>query len=290
METEDIVVQIQNGHFELLEELWNREHKLIGLWANKFYSQYAWDGVDPSGYEKEDLKQTGYFALVDAVEHFDPSKGKFNAILFWYVKHAFQDAIGAAHRRKPDLLNLCESLNVPIDSDDPDGTTKLDMVADNRNYIEAVEERIYHDELHQALESALDLLPDVQSNVIKDEFYNGKTVTQISQEQGQSISAVCNQRNAGFRKIRTSHARKSLEQFLDDRINYYAGCSVDQFNITHSSATEKNAFRLIELEELYKQRTKERVERILKSRIRETRDLKPRIGVIRPKKQQNTKP
>lgn len=79
MTNEEIVKEIKAGNNikENMSELWNNMVKLIRLIAKEFY-----------GYEEiEDLVQESFFALYDAIEHYDESKGvKFSSYAIYWIK------------------------------------------------------------------------------------------------------------------------------------------------------------------------------------------------------------
>lgn len=79
MTNEQLVNRIQAGVdvADNMLKLWEQNKGLIGKIAGK-YRSYA---------EEEDLKQEGYFALCEAVEHWDAARGgSFSTVLFQYLR------------------------------------------------------------------------------------------------------------------------------------------------------------------------------------------------------------
>lgn len=240
METEELVILIQQGKTELYQELWLRLEKLIQLWARQFFVIYSSDGSAPGGYVVEDFVQTGYFAILNAVDRYEPGKAKFTTFLFWYVRNAFQRAIGRADNLRKEPLDYCSSLDVPI-ADDSE-TTYGDLVADPSDHYSMVDDKVYNEELHEALENALIKLPVKEAAAIRSSYFEGKQLREIGKELHCSKEFARQLRNNGIKRIRKSSSRRALERFVDQTTNFYLGVSIEEFNTTHSSATEKLVF------------------------------------------------
>ena len=74
-----MVAQYQAGNKAILEDLYIKNKGIIGILANKFYT-------DEKITEKADLMQEGFFGLLRAVEKFDNTKGvKFTTYLTKWV-------------------------------------------------------------------------------------------------------------------------------------------------------------------------------------------------------------
>ncbi|NCA78075.1 MAG: hypothetical protein EOM90_17250 [Alphaproteobacteria bacterium] len=74
MSNEELAAAIQNGHTELLSELWDNTYKLLRMLITRQYKSYA-QRLKPAGSELDDFLQEGYFALKDAVKAYKPDNG-----------------------------------------------------------------------------------------------------------------------------------------------------------------------------------------------------------------------
>ena len=113
---------------------------------------------NPRGVEFDDLYQTGYLAMVAAVETYSPERGAFSTWFMFHLKTAFSEATG--YRTKSgrcEPLNTAASLDRPVQPDEPDGGTLGELVPDSRaaDAIENVEESVYHEQLHKAIDGAI---------------------------------------------------------------------------------------------------------------------------------------
>ena len=71
MSNEELVAEIQAGATERRGELWEQIDGLVKQQANKVVSALDRKG-NPCGVEFEDLYQTGYIALTEAVKTYKP--------------------------------------------------------------------------------------------------------------------------------------------------------------------------------------------------------------------------
>ena len=76
----------KNGFQQLWEQCKGFIRKEACRWARAFENRPDIDA--------DDLTQSGYFALLDAVQRFDPARGNFISVLAMTLKLAFTDACG----------------------------------------------------------------------------------------------------------------------------------------------------------------------------------------------------
>lgn len=228
---------IQQGHTELLLELWEQKRRLIAVWAAKYFTIISAGRAAPGGVEVDDLVQCGFIAMVEAAAVHNPELGSFNAILSYYCKKHFRAAIGRSEKQLRDPLNSCASLDVPVGEDEDN--TLLDFIPDSRDPFTGVEDRIYQEQLHKALEAALEMIPTAEAECIRSEYFEGRTQAEIAARMGVSQERARQLRNGGLRHIRTSSAGAKLERWLDEETPYFKKVGVDRFNRTHTSAVEE---------------------------------------------------
>lgn len=204
-----------SGNAFALGQLWEINK---GLLRSMFWKWYPANKAvaDAHGLTVDDFEQEGYFAVQYAAEHYDPAKGSFSVWLWQAMQRQIQHTLTGGHRRNiispdgkahtisADPLNHCTSLDVPLDTEDEGAATMGDLQADPdaAGEMQDVEERIYTEELHSALEEALSKLTEREERVIRGQYYQGKSVRQICQETGLTRGQAANARNAAFVKLR----------------------------------------------------------------------------------------
>lgn len=194
--------------------------------------------------------------MVEAVNTYTPEQGKsFIGWFAFYLKSAFAEAAGYRTRKgKHDPLRRAVSLYEAVGGEDDDVTIE-DYISDPAasEAFENAEERIYTEQLHKALEGILETIPESEANVIRQEYFDGRTVAEIAAERGVSKNNIYSLCSNGLRHIRrNTRLRKGEEfrRFLEDSTPYYISIGVDKFNNTHTSAVEFAVLERERLEEL----------------------------------------
>ena len=245
MSNEELARRIQNGETDLIPTLWEQVQRFIYREAYRRYR--ATDGL--GGVEVDDLVQSGYIALVEAVAYFQPDgEYKFLSYLGNSLKTAFAEA-GGYRTSKRDALNDADSLDAPIAEDND--TTKGDMLADPVDQYEDAERRIWLEQLRAAMGKAMDELPPEWREVLRRYYWGGESLEEISAATGIHKNNVNNRRNKGLRHLRRNVQRYGLDQFVEDRTPYFARVGVESFNTTHTSAVELAVIRRETLEQIY---------------------------------------
>lgn len=170
---EELVAAIQAGERDKLPELWTQVERLVALLANRRLTQCGQLG----GVEFDDLYNAGYLALIQAVDTYAPDRGaKFTTYFANALKTAFAEASGyRTHKQANDPLHRADSLDCPLDQEGADGDTLAALVADPRNGMEEAEERIWREQLHAAMEEALEKLPPEWATTLRLRYYQDKT-------------------------------------------------------------------------------------------------------------------
>ena len=109
------------------------------------------------------------------------------------------------------------------------------------NAMQAAEDAIFQEQLHAALEEALHKLTEREQAVIRGKYYAGKTVRQISEEQGLTISQVNTAKTSTFSKLsRNPRLMRWREETIQQRAwhgtgfsAWYAGGSVEERTIEY---------------------------------------------------------
>lgn len=217
----------------IMPALWEAVERFIEWQSRRRYSLVGNFG----GCEIEDLTQSGYLALVAAVQDYDPEKGSFLTILALHLKTAFAEAAGIRSTRR-DALLYADSLDRPVSEEDPDGETLLDFQGVPDAGLEAAEDRIFTEDLHRALEMALDALPPRKREIIKGKYFDGLTREEIAREQGCTSNTVRDQEREALQQMRRQAKKTGLDQFVELHTLYYRHYGVEYMKRTHTSPVE----------------------------------------------------
>lgn len=194
---EELVLKIQAGDTSLLPDLWSQVERFIGSKANDYAANHPCIYCDD-----EDLKQSGFFGLLDAVNSYDPAKDcKFLTHLDWRLKPAFDAAAIGRRKRQKDVNTI--SLDTPIDED---GTMLYDIIEDPQAFqaFDDAERRIFNEQLHDALERLLGRINAHHADIVRQIYFNGSNDKDILKRRETSLNA-----------LRRYPDKRDLEQFLD---------------------------------------------------------------------------
>ena len=213
MSNEELVALIQAGDREKLPELWTQVEKFVAQQARRRYLLSGGLG----GVEVEDMYQSGYIALVSAVNTYDTTTSRsFISWLTLALKTAFAEAGGYRSRKQArDPLHHAGSIDAPV-SEDGDALM-VDLIADPvaaENFQNA-EHRLYLEQLHAALEDALGQLPVPQADTLRQRFYLERTLKEIAAAKGVTYETVRQWQDKGLRELRHPCIRRKLQQLVE---------------------------------------------------------------------------
>lgn len=240
MSNEELVAEIQAGAAGRMGELWEQIDGLVKQQANKVVSALERRG-NPCGVEFEDLYQTGYIALTEAVKTYKPEGMSFAAWLVFYLKSAFAAATGyntATGQHEP--LNNALSLDMPP-GDETDGITLGDCIEDPRaaNEITGTVEELWNEQLTGAVAEALSTIPELRADILRLRYFEELTLEEIRHRLGMSRDRVTMEERRGLRDLRTDKLRPFYE------FDYYGGTGLTAYRNTGTSVQERY---LLELE------------------------------------------
>lgn len=219
MTNEELAALIQSGRDDLISILWAQVERFIAQQANRW--NQAWNGR--GGVTFEDLYQTGFLAMMNAVQSYDPGKGvKFITWLGICLKAPFLDAVRyRTPRQQKDPIETAVGLDTPIE--DGEDITIGDMIADPTDHIADADRRLYLEQLHEAIENALDKLPPAESAVIRARFYGGLTREKTGSAIGTTADQVKRMEAHAMNTLRKPGRESArLRAFLDDRTPFYS--------------------------------------------------------------------
>ena len=174
MTSEELVAEIQAGSVDLTGQLWEQVEGLVKWKAKRIMT--VLEGCPGRGVEFEDLYQSGYLAMVAAVDTYDPASGaSFSTWLMYHLKTVFAEATGyRTQKGRQEPLNNYTSLDTPL-SDDADSDDLMDVIADGGYIVGHTGQDISHGGLiHLGYGESLDLVGDPNaeraSEVSADDF------------------------------------------------------------------------------------------------------------------------
>ena len=241
---EELAAAIRAGKRELLPQLWNRVERFVARQASRAVRNRFCGGA-----EFDDLYQSGYLALVAAVETYDPKGGKsFVGWLALTLKTAFAEACGyRTARQANDPLRRAASLDAPI-GDDENGGVFLDLIpAADANPEDVAVESLYLRQLHDALEEAMKELTPRQQTILRRRYYGGHTQEAIAAALGCTRSGVSEQERAALKRLYDARSVNGLSWYLEHETNYYQPVGPQTFQRTGTSAVEKIVLKREEL-------------------------------------------
>ena len=240
MSNEELVAVIQAGAPERMGELWEQVDGLVKWKAKQVMAALC----GRCGVDFDDLYQSGYPALVAAVESYEPERGAFSTWFMYHLKTAFAEATGyrtKSGRNEP--LNNSISLDTPL-NDDSDSDTMMEVVADpnGQRPTQSVEEAIFHQQLHEALEASLSAIPEQSAEILRLRYYRGLTLAAVGEIRGTSLERYLmideERRERADQRFRDQVAKHQQEQLQRE---YEEIAQEAQAKVARMTAEEKRA-------------------------------------------------
>ena len=247
-EITELVIRIQNGEKDIMPELWGKVERLVAWQANRI----VFNLPASAGVTFEDLYNSGYLALDDAIKRYESQSGEFTSLFMLCLKTAFAESSGfRSEKSKNDPLRQMSTGSLDAPLKDTEDMALVDTIVDERNDYEAVEERIYNEQLHEALEQALNTLTPREAEILRHRYYNGETLKEAGTAIGVTAEQARKIEGCAFTSLRRRKNLLSLQQFVEERTPYYMRGSVKSFNTTGMSATEQAVLMREKLREEY---------------------------------------
>lgn len=266
MSNEELVAEIQAGATERMSELWEQVEGLIKWKANRIMT--VLEGCPGRGVEFEDLYQSGYLAMVAAVDTYDPAAGgTFSTWLMYHLKTAFAEATGyRTQKGRQEPLNNYLSLDTPL-TDDTDSDSLMDLIADpsGQNGIISAEDALYREQLHDVMEEALSAIPEQYADALRLRYYDGLSLNRAGEVRGVRGERIRAMENKGIRLLRRSQIACYLRPFYD--FDVYCGTGLGAFQRTGRSIQEHYLIREEERQKRAQERERQRQQRQSQDRI-----------------------
>ena len=248
MTNEELAQRIKAGEKDLVGELWNQTERLLKYMIDReLVSTDKAERAEAAGVTREDLLQESYFALLQAVEAYDPESGfAFSSFLKWPLKNVVNRAIGIKTQKDREApLSSAASLDAPIANDSED--TYAQVLADPSDPIGDLTDQIFRESLHEDLEKSLAELSDREAEVIRAKYYGGQTIEQIGARVGCSGERA---RQIEEEALEALRMKTKLQEYRDEIISHYAyRGSFRKWKDTRESSVEIAAIKLAEMEE-----------------------------------------
>lgn len=252
MSNEELVEAIQAGETERMGELWEQVNGLVKWKANRIMTPLSLKN-NPCGVELEDLLQSGYIAMVAAVNSYEADNGKFSTWFMYHLQKEFADITG--YRTKQ---GQCEPLNLPYGmvaeldrplSGEADSAPLSELIPDERAAATMgdVEERLYREQLHEALERAMTEISTERADVLRRRYYEGETFAEVGARKGVTTERARQLERDAIREMRKPQCRRHLNEFVDQ--NYFRGTGLGTFRHTGMSSEELYVIHMAEREE-----------------------------------------
>lgn len=239
---EDLAVAIQSGATELTEVLWSQVEDLVKWKADRYIAALKLQGCT-RGIEFDDLLQTGFVALLEAIPTYKPDSGLFAPWFVIYIQKAFAEASGFRKKRdRCDPINANTSLDLPL-SDDPEAAALHEILPDPEAEaaLKAVEDKIWHEQLHEALENVLAELPEKSSTVLRLRYYQNQTLAAVGDVFNVGTEMARQLELQALRQLRKPRISRRLRSFYD--YNVYSGTGLGAFKTTGMSVQERILIR-----------------------------------------------
>lgn len=236
MSNEELVMEIRRGSKELLHQLWQQCYGFVRQQAVRWAK--AWENCP--AFDTEDFIQSGYIALCKAAEGFEAKRGSsFISYLGFCLKTEFSKVAGCrTARQQNDLINMAFSFELPIYGDGGGEEKKLgDTIKDPVDFALEVEEKIFSEQVSNAVRKAVDELPDQQRKAIEGHYLQGQTYAEIASQINCSGSYVGQLVKSGLRGMREGKHASDLRVMYGER-NFYRGTGLATFKRTGFSSPE----------------------------------------------------
>lgn len=212
----ELINRAKSGDKAARVELWEHNRGILYTMLKQLYDRYKGRAAR-QGVTFEDVQQIGYFAVVSAVNGFDPGAGvKFSSYLFYHVKNEFFTLLGLrTERQRRDPMADAQRMEEILPGTE-DNITVGDAIPDQKAEaeLEAVCERAYNAELRRALETQLGEIDPLEAEVVRSYYYSGKELFQVAAELGIPYQQAKRLNASAMRKLRSK--ARSLRRFCEE--------------------------------------------------------------------------
>lgn len=257
MNNEELAMQAKLGDRQAISALWEQTGGLIQMLTGRLLSNPASaERAAAAGVTMDDLTQEGYFALLDAVQAYDPAaEYKFTTYINRHIKNGFFACVGLrTQQQRKDLLTAATRLDAPLCNDEGEEIDRYALIPDPNSgaEVERFERADYTHSLHKALEACLARLPEETAEIIRARYYAGQTLGEVGLRLGKSPERIRQQETKGLRNLRHPACRRMLAPYHDEIVarRCYSGTGFGAWK--NSGSVEERAVEKLEKAELNK--------------------------------------
>lgn len=151
--------------------------------------------------------------------------------------------------------------------DDSDGTPFGYFVPDPKaaSTMQGIEDKLWREQLHEALEAALATIPEQSAEVLRLRHYQGLTLADVGEIHGKSPERIRQMENKALRQLRKPSIACRLRPFYN--FDFYCGTGLGAFQHTGMSIQERYLVIEEDRKERAEQRRKEREEKQRQERL-----------------------
>lgn len=233
MSNEELVYAIQQGEQHRMGELWEQ----VRLFVIQQARRIPLDGR--SDVELDDLIQSGYLALAESVSDYESGEYLFLTHLKYHLKTAFAEATRfRSERQQRETLAGALSLNTPL-TDEVDSATMMDLIPDplGENGLEDAEDRIYQEQLREAVAEVLSELSDEQVELLRLRYWEELSFAEMAALRGMAVNDVRRKEEHAIKRLRKPSTAIKLRHFYD--FDYYSYTGLGAFQSTGASIQER---------------------------------------------------
>ncbi|MCH5300952.1 MAG: sigma-70 family RNA polymerase sigma factor [Ruminococcus sp.] len=211
MTNEEMVMLIKQGNNKYYAELWSNVKRLMFIILGKKLSKI----ILPNYIDREDMESEMYFAMCNAVQAYDSTKGyKFNSYLEYHIMNAIRSILPNKHIQET-------SYNIQVGEEEKTELSEL-LEDDNAKY--NIYTQVELTDLQRLIREAIAQLPELESDIIRLYYLNGKTYKEIAEIYDFSIERAKQIKESGIRNLRRNRLIKSL---YNEYYEHYNGTEND---------------------------------------------------------------
>ncbi|MDD6717209.1 MAG: sigma-70 family RNA polymerase sigma factor [bacterium] len=239
----------KTGDAFALGQLWEINRGLLRALFWRWYPAHK-ALADAHGMTADDFEQEGYFAVQYAAQTYQPEAGSFSNWLGKAMQRQIQRTLtnghtrtvtgedGRQHKASADPLNHCTSLDVPLDDEDGGAATLGDLQEDATAAAEldAVEDKLFQEQLHSALEEALAKLTDREADVLHRLYYQQQPLREVGAAYDVAASRAQQIERTALHKLGRN---PKLCRFHDEVIQYHAYRGTGFVSWKHGGSVEE---------------------------------------------------
>lgn len=244
------------GNSYALGQLWELNKGLLRSMFWKWYPAHKAQ-ADAHGLTADDFEQEGFFAVQHAAQTYDPAQGAFTTWLTAAMQRQIQRTLtngharnvtgddGKLHTTSADPLYHCTSLDVPLDDEDGGSATLGNLQKDPAAAAEldAVEDEVFREQLHSAMEEALAKLTDREADILRRRYYHQQRFREIGAAHDVAASRAAQIEHAALRKLGRN---PKLCRFHDEVVQHHAYRGTGFGSWQHSGSVEEHLIEYLE--------------------------------------------